>query len=143
MPERAGFVVAIDARAIGLAVVELGGGRARAADAIDPAVGLTELRRLGAEVGPDAPLARVHARSADEAEAAARRLRAAYRLGDAPPTPADPVVERIAAVAVSILLAISGWDAAPWRARLEALSALACRRDRSASRSTGPRSATR
>ena len=97
MPESAGFVVAIDSRAVGLVVVELGGGRARAADMIDPSVGLTELRPIGAEVGPDAPLARVHARSADEAEAAARRLRAAYRLGDAPPAPADPVVARIAA----------------------------------------------
>ena len=42
-PEARGFVEGIDVRAIGLAVVELGGGRARAADAIDPAVGLTEL----------------------------------------------------------------------------------------------------
>ena len=96
---RRGFVVAIDFRAVGLAVVELGGGRARAADTIDPSVGLTELQPIGAEVGPDAPLARVHARSADEAEAAARRLRAAYRLGDAPPGAADPVVARIAASA--------------------------------------------
>ena len=49
-PERRGFVVEIDVRAVGLAVVELGGGRSRAADAIDPAVGLTELaadRRRG------------------------------------------------------------------------------------------------
>ncbi len=96
MADRSGVVVAIDSRAVGLAVVELGGGRARAADTVDPSVGLTELQPIGAEVGPDAPLARVHARSADEAEAAARRLRAAYRLGDAPPAPGDPVVARIA-----------------------------------------------
>ena len=91
------MVTAIDVRAVGLAVVELGGGRARASDAIDPSVGFTELAPLGAEVGPDAPLARVHARSADDAEAAAQRLRAAYRLGDAAPERADPVVARIAA----------------------------------------------
>src|SRR5271165_549178 len=96
MPERRGFVAAIDVRSVGLAVVELGGGRARAADTIDPSVGLTGLAPIGAEVGPDAPLARVHARSADEAEAAARRLRAAYALSDAPPALADPVVARIA-----------------------------------------------
>ena len=35
-----GFVAAIDTRALGLAVVELGGGRRRASDTIDPAVGL-------------------------------------------------------------------------------------------------------
>ena len=96
MPEGRGRVVGVDVRAVGLAVVELGGGRARASDAIDPAVGLTDLAPIGAEVGPDAPLARVHARRPDEAEAAARRLRAAYRLGDLPPARTDPVVARIA-----------------------------------------------
>jgi thymidine phosphorylase len=96
MPKSGGFVVAVDVRALGLAVVELGGGRARAADVIDPAVGLTELAPIGAEVGPDAPLARVHARHADQAEAAARRLRAAYLVAEAPLSLADPVIERIA-----------------------------------------------
>ena len=96
LPAAHGFVVGIDVRAVGLAVVELGGGRARAADAVDPAVGLTELAPIGAEVRPNAPLARVHARNADEAEAAGERLRAAYRLADAPVAPADPVIERIA-----------------------------------------------
>ena len=95
-PERPGFVVEIDVRAIGLAVVELGGGRARAANLIDPAVGLTELAAIGAEVGPDAPLARVHARTSDQADLAVRRLRAAYRLDEAPLSPVDPVIERIA-----------------------------------------------
>jgi thymidine phosphorylase len=95
-PATRGFVAEIDVRAVGLAVVELGGGRARAADPIDPAVGLTELAPIGAEVGSDAPLARVHARSPDDAEAAVKRLRAAYRLGEAPLSQGDPVIERIA-----------------------------------------------
>jgi thymidine phosphorylase len=94
-PEMRGFVTNIDVRAVGLAVVKLGGGRSRAADEIDPAVGLTELARIGVEVGPHSPLARVHARSADKAEAAVRRLRAAYRLDEAPLSPGDPVIERI------------------------------------------------
>ncbi len=96
-PERAGYVLAIDTREIGLAVVELGGGRARASDTIDPAVGFTGLAGLGAQVSADAPLALVHARSAAQAEAACQRLRAAYRVGDAPPAkPVDPVVARVA-----------------------------------------------
>jgi thymidine phosphorylase len=97
MPDSRGFVVGVESRAVGLAVVELGGGRARASDKIDPSVGLTDLAPIGAEVGPDMPVARVHARNPDEAKAAARCLRAAYRLGDAPPVAADPVVARIAA----------------------------------------------
>jgi thymidine phosphorylase len=95
MPQAQGFVAAIDVRSVGLAVVELGGGRTRASDTIDPSVGLTELQPIGAEVGANAPLARVHARRADEAEAAARRLRAAYSLSDTPPALAEPVVARI------------------------------------------------
>jgi thymidine phosphorylase len=95
MPERSGFVGGVDSRGVGIAVVELGGGRARASDRIDPSVGLTELAPIGAAVGPDAPLARIHARKLEDAEAAARRLRAAYRIGDAVPALADPVVARI------------------------------------------------
>ncbi len=94
-PDRAGFVERIDVRAVGMAVVELGGGRARAADRIDPAVGFTRLAALGAEVSPSAPLALVHARDEAHARAAATRLRAAYRIGDAPPAPSDPIVARI------------------------------------------------
>jgi thymidine phosphorylase len=95
-PPRAGFVAAIDARAVGMAVVLLGGGRTRPADSIDHAVGFTRLAGLGAPVGPDAPLALVHARDAAQAEAAAAALAAAYRIGDSPAPLRDPVVERIA-----------------------------------------------
>ncbi len=95
---RAGFVAAIDTRAVGLAVVELGGGRARAADAIDPAVGLTALAGPGAEVGPGRPLALVHARSEGAFDRAAARLVAAYAVGAAPSAgSADVILERIVA----------------------------------------------
>jgi thymidine phosphorylase len=96
-PARAGFVEAIDARAIGMAVVTLGGGRSRAADSIDPAVGFTQLAGLGAEVSADAPLALVHARDDAQVREAAEQLSAAYRIGDAPPPRRDPVVARIVA----------------------------------------------
>ena len=94
-PGARGFVTGVDVRAVGLAVVELGGGRTRSDDAIDPAVGLTDLAPIGAEVGPGAPLARVHAREPDQAEAAIRRLRAAYRLDESPLSPGQPIIERI------------------------------------------------
>jgi thymidine phosphorylase len=94
-PERAGFVVAIDVRAVGLAVVELGGGRARASDVIDHSVGLTGLAGLGDEVSANWPLGRVLARDDAGAEAAVARLRAAYAIGDAPPAKTAPVLERV------------------------------------------------
>jgi len=93
--KRAGYVTAIDARSIGLAVVELGGGRARASDPIDPAVGLTRLAGIGAEVSADAPIAFLHARDEAGAAKAVARLRAAYRIGEAPPPGVAPVVARI------------------------------------------------
>ncbi len=98
-PSHRGFVTAIDARAVGIAVVALGGGRARAADAIDPAVGFTELAGLGAEVSAAAPLALVHARDDAQAQAAAAQLAAAYTIGEALPPMRAPVVERIAGAA--------------------------------------------
>ncbi len=94
-PAGEGFVAAIDARAIGLAVIGLGGGRRRQTDPIDPRVGFDRLAGLGAHVGPETPLARVHAADEAAAEAAAGALRAAYALGDAPPEPQEPVLARI------------------------------------------------
>jgi thymidine phosphorylase len=93
---RAGYVARIDARALGLAVVELGGGRRKASDAVDPAVGLDALAGIGAEVGPGRPLARVHARDRAAAEAAAARVAAAYEIAAAPPPPGAVVIERVA-----------------------------------------------
>jgi thymidine phosphorylase len=89
--ERSGVATAIDTRAIGIAVVELGGGRMRASDSIDPAVGFTALAGLGATIGKDAPLAIVHARGETAAARAEKSLRAAYTLGDRAP-PANKVV---------------------------------------------------
>jgi thymidine phosphorylase len=96
MPARAGFVAAEDARAIGLAIVGMGGGRVRADQAIDHAVGFTRVAPVGAAVGPERPLCLVHARSAAQAEAAAAEVRTAITVADEAPAPAPVVLERIA-----------------------------------------------
>ncbi|SDB56316.1 thymidine phosphorylase [Bauldia litoralis] len=93
--EHAGIVGAIDTRAVGVAVVELGGGRARASDTIDHTVGFTGLAGLGSTVGGDAPLAMVHARNEAHAARAEAALRAAYRVGDEAAAPSAAVLERI------------------------------------------------
>jgi thymidine phosphorylase len=94
-PARHGFIAAEDARAIGLAIVGMGGGRVRADQAIDHAVGFTRVAPIGAEVGPERPLCLVHARTTAQAEAAAAEFRAAVTVADAPPPPAPVVLERI------------------------------------------------
>ena len=95
--EHEGVVTEVDARAVGVAVVALGGGRRAAADVIDPAVGLTDLAGVGNTADPDAPLAIVHARTEEEAEAAAIVIRNAYKVGSAIDVADYPsVVDRIA-----------------------------------------------
>ncbi|MEO8938718.1 MAG: thymidine phosphorylase [Burkholderiaceae bacterium] len=96
---RDGVVTTIDVRALGMAVVALGGGRQRSDDAIDAAVGLTNLAALGARVRAGDPIARVAARSDAEAARAAAMVVACYIFdeGDRPGTrPLVPVIERIA-----------------------------------------------
>jgi thymidine phosphorylase len=90
-----GFVSAIDNRALGVAVVALGGGRTRAADPVDHAVGLTGLAGLGAELAEGDPLAVVHARTEAAVEAAARAVTAAYLIADTPPTIGPLVAKRL------------------------------------------------
>ena len=86
-----GYVTSIDTRALGLAVVALGGGRSRPQDPVDHAVGLGDLLPISAEVDPATPLAMVHARSPAQAQAAMQAVRAAYQIGEAP-GPRDRVV---------------------------------------------------
>ena len=85
--QAAGVVQAIDVRALGECVVDLGGGRRVPGAAIDPAVGLSDVAERGQWLETGAPLAIVHARTAADAERAAARVRAAFTLGgDAPPS---------------------------------------------------------
>jgi thymidine phosphorylase len=94
-PAEAGRVVAVDVRAVGIAVVGLGGGRTRETDPVDHSVGYTEVAALGERVGPgERPLAIVHARDEAGAERAADALRDAYAIGEAAPEP-GPVVREV------------------------------------------------
>jgi len=94
--ERAGFIVAMDVRALGLAVLSLGGGRSRPEDRIDHGVGLADVRGLGERVERGQPLTVIHARDDAGAARAAAAVRAAVAIADAP-APAGPVIlDRIA-----------------------------------------------
>jgi len=92
-PTIAGTVRAVDVRAVGLAIVSLGGGRSRVEDGIDHAVGLTDVVGNGVQVDPSVPLAVVHARTEADADAAARSVRAAFEV-DSGPVGDRPVVLR-------------------------------------------------
>jgi len=89
-----GRIEEIDTRALGLAVVALGGGRRAPGEAIDPAVGLSRIASLGEAVDAERPLALVHAASADDADRAARQVRDAIQVGDGPVT-SPPLIHDI------------------------------------------------
>jgi pyrimidine-nucleoside phosphorylase len=75
-----GWVEAVDALAVGLACVELGAGRLRKEDRIDPAAGVVIEKPVGALVRSGESLATVHARSEEVARAGVERLRRAWRI---------------------------------------------------------------
>ena len=95
LADEEGFVETIDTRAVGVAVVELGGGRTKASDPIDPAVGFTDLAGIGVRVDRRTPIGRVHAGDDAAAARAAERLRAAYRIGADRPAERPLVADRI------------------------------------------------
>jgi thymidine phosphorylase len=80
--ERAGVVQFIDTRFLGMAVVEMGGGRRVATDAIDHAVGLTHLAGKGDKIDARTPLAQLHGNDEAAMAEAEKLVRGAYRLGE-------------------------------------------------------------
>jgi thymidine phosphorylase len=95
--EQSGTVNAVDTRAVGMAVVELGGGRRHPQDQVDPAVGFSELRLIGEQVDVRQPLGWVHGQTAAATERAAQALKAAYRIGGVPGEGTPLIVETISA----------------------------------------------
>jgi thymidine phosphorylase len=89
-----GVVSHIATRELGLAVIELGGGRRRADDKIDHAVGLSNLLGKNFIVDANTPLCMVHARDQTSFEKVATIIRKAYRVGETV-TEVSPVLERI------------------------------------------------
>jgi len=90
LADEAGQVAAVDGRALGIAVIALGGGRTRPQDGIDHAVGLSEVAGLGERVDAHHPLCLVHAADEAQARQAAIAVAAAFRIGEA--IVAGPVV---------------------------------------------------
>jgi len=89
-----GVVVRVDTRAVGNAIIELGGGRRKVGEALDLSVGFSEIAPTGTMLNDDTPLAFVHAATASDADKAEQNLLAACELGESD-APARPVVSEI------------------------------------------------
>jgi thymidine phosphorylase len=90
-----GFVASIDAEAVGRAAMDLGAGRSRKEDAIDPAPGIVLARKVGDRVAAGDLLATLHANDPSRFGPATRRFEAGWRIAPAPPSPRRLVWERI------------------------------------------------
>lgn len=77
-----GTVVEVAPRPIGHAIIGLGGGRRRAEDTVDPAVGVVIPVKPGQRVAPGQLLATIHARDEASALAASVEIKKALRLGE-------------------------------------------------------------
>jgi thymidine phosphorylase len=89
-----GYLAAVDTRAVGHAIIELGGGRRRVGEVLDLSVGVTDFAPVGTLLDSERPLAIVHAASKNDADAAERNLLAACRTSAETPAQ-NPVVYEI------------------------------------------------
>ncbi|PMM11505.1 thymidine phosphorylase [Vibrio breoganii] len=90
--DTSGTIIGMDTRAIGMAVVGMGGGRRVATDSIDYAVGFDQFARLGDAVDANQPLAVIHARNEQQWQEAANSLKAAIQIGEKSQYQATPNV---------------------------------------------------
>ena len=84
--------LSFNTRQIGLAVIELGGGRTRPQDDIDHAVGITNI--CGRDWNGSDPICRIHARDQESFDKAKNRVLAAMGKGNKTP---KAILERIEA----------------------------------------------
>jgi len=90
-----GIVSDVDAEAIGRAVLVLGGGRTKAEDDIDPAVGISQLVQIGESVSKGDPLMRIHSNDPQRLAQATELLQDAVTLSDTAPAASSIILERI------------------------------------------------
>lgn len=79
-----GYLQSVQTRAVGNAIIGLGGGRKKVGEKLDLSVGFSAFASIGAKLDVDVPLAIVHAASADAADQAEQSLLAACSIGPEP-----------------------------------------------------------
>ena len=92
---KSGYIQAMQTRDIGVAVINLGGGRRVASDTIDHSVGFDEILPIGTRVEADTPLAVIHAKDEASWQAAAAAYRSALTIGDTQPENRPTVYETL------------------------------------------------
>ena len=92
---RSGFVVAIDTLAIGNALSEIGGGRVRAEDEIDHAIGYECRAQLGDDLGEGDTIGVLFCRDRSQIETAGKKIGDAYRLDESNQPQKAPLIHEV------------------------------------------------
>jgi pyrimidine-nucleoside phosphorylase len=87
-----GYVARVEPRAVGQAIVAMGGGRRTMADTIDHSVGFVISAKPGDRVDPGEALASVYARDDAGLRIGVEALRKAIRIVEEPPAPPLPLI---------------------------------------------------
>ncbi|WP_286267811.1 thymidine phosphorylase [Thalassotalea atypica] len=93
---KSGYISAMQTRDIGMAIVELGGGRLANGQAIDHSVGLDQILPVGTKVEAGDTIARLHASTEDKANVATAHLFKAIEIGDQTPNESPVIYQTIA-----------------------------------------------
>jgi pyrimidine-nucleoside phosphorylase len=94
LADGSGHVLSINTELLGIVIIELGGGRKQMDDAIDHAIGLEMLVRIGDRVTAGQPIVRIFA-PAEKADQVRGLVAAAISLSDQPVPPLPLIIERV------------------------------------------------
>lgn len=95
LAETAGFVTAIDTLAIGNAICQLGGGRTKAEDTVDPAVGFASDVKIGSQITSGDPIGTVYCRTEEQFASIRDKLRTAYAISENNPADKPLILDTI------------------------------------------------
>ncbi len=90
-----GYIAAMQTRNIGLALIELKGGRTRSDQKLDYATGFSNFCHIGDKVEKDKPLCFVHAQNEDDYQQAAQNILKNITISENIPYPANEIIEKI------------------------------------------------
>lgn len=92
---RSGWLTACNPRALAWVGVDMGAGRKRADQSVDPAVGIELARVVGERVEPGEPLAYLHVQRKSDAKPLIDRVAAAFTIGARKPRPRALLLDRV------------------------------------------------
>jgi pyrimidine-nucleoside phosphorylase len=92
---KSGYVSRVDAEAIGRISLLLGAGRVKTTDTIDPAVGLSGIKKIGERVEEGEPLCIIHSNGHEDGQQLDLLLKSAFEITEEPIEPKELIYETI------------------------------------------------